>query len=264
MAPSPATPSMTELVDVGGYRLGTHLAHPDLLLDSRPGVVLCHGFPVRGRESPASGLSFPELADRIARDLGWTALAFNFRGCGLSDGDFSVDAWWADIVAAARHVLAQGARRVWLVGFGTGGLLALRAAVEMKEVQGVASAAAPADLRDWARHPRQLLDESRRVGVVKTEGFPARFGDWAAELAIDAADAAQLLAPRPLLVLHGEMDDLVPNFDGRTIADAHGDAELRILPGGGHELRHDPRAVAILMGWLSRMNDDATLAQFTD
>jgi putative redox protein len=40
--------------------------------------------------------------------------------------------------------------------------------------------------------------------------------------------------------------------DSRMLAEAHGDAELRVIPGAGHRLRHDPRAIAILMGWLDR------------
>jgi putative redox protein len=64
--------------------------------------------------------------------------------------------------------------------------------------------------------------------------------------------AANRLAPRPLLVLHGDDDESVPTSDARQLAQAHGSAELRILAGAGHRLRHDPRAVAILMGWLDR------------
>jgi hypothetical protein len=52
--------------------------------------------------------------------------------------------------------------------------------------------------------------------------------------------------------MHGDRDDLTPLENGRAIAEAHGSAELRVLSGAGHELRHDPRAVAILMGWLRR------------
>ena len=33
---------------------------------------------------------------------------------------------------------------------------------------------------------------------------------------------------------------------------AEGVAELRVIPTAGHRLRHDPRAVALLMGWLQR------------
>jgi len=36
------------------------------------------------------------------------------------------------------------------------------------------------------------------------------------------------------------------------LAEAHGSAELRVITGAGHRLRHDPRAVAVLLGWLDR------------
>ena len=55
-----------------------------------------------------------------------------------------------------------------------------------------------------------------------------------------------------MLVVHGTDDESVPQFDARVLADAHGDAELRMIAGAGHALRHDPRAMAILLGWLDR------------
>jgi putative redox protein len=58
--------------------------------------------------------------------------------------------------------------------------------------------------------------------------------------------------PRPLLVVHGSDDEVVPSFDARVLADAHGSAELRLIHGAGHSLRHDPRTVAVLLGWLDR------------
>jgi hypothetical protein len=33
---------------------------------------------------------------------------------------------------------------------------------------------------------------------------------------------------------------------------ADGEVELRILAAAGHRLRHDPRAIAVLLGWLDR------------
>jgi putative redox protein len=63
-----------------------------------------------------------------------------------------------------------------------------------------------------------------------------------------------------LLILHGSDDDMVPVFDARAVADAHGTADLRIIEGGGHQLRHDPRAVAVLLGWLDRQRS-ASAAQ---
>ena len=53
--------------------------------------------------------------------------------------------------------------------------------------------------------------------------------------------------------MHGDDDESVPTTDARLLADAHGAAELSLLAGAGHRLRHDPRAVAILLGWLDRV-----------
>lgn len=243
----------------GPYRLAAHLARPPQASEASvdragpPGLVLCHGFPVRGREALASGKSFPELADRIATEMGWLTLTFNFRGCGRSEGDFSMGGWRDDIAAAVHHLEGLGAAGVWLVGTGSGGALCLVEAARNARVRGVAALAAPADFDDWAKAPRRLLEHARQVGVVRHENFPVLFDRWAAELREHTAVAAAAqVAPRPLLVLHGDADDLVPAWDARVIADAHGSAELRIISGGGHELRHDPRAVAVVLGWLNR------------
>jgi fermentation-respiration switch protein FrsA (DUF1100 family) len=67
-----------------------------------------------------------------------------------------------------------------------------------------------------------------------------------------------------LLVLHGSEDDAVPVFDARVLADAHGDADLRIIEGGPHQLRHDPRALAVLLGWLDRQRDLAAAARLNE
>jgi fermentation-respiration switch protein FrsA (DUF1100 family) len=64
-------------------------------------------------------------------------------------------------------------------------------------------------------------------------------------------------APRPLLLVHGADDDIVPAIDARALADCHGSADLRIIQGAGHRLRHDPRAIAVLLGWLERQADAA-------
>ena len=62
-----------------GTVLAAHWARPPST-GSMPGLVLCHDFPTPPRGSLASGLTFPELADRIASQVGWRVLTFNFRG----------------------------------------------------------------------------------------------------------------------------------------------------------------------------------------
>lgn len=131
--------------------------------------------------------------------------------------------------------------------------MSLCAAANDPDVSGVAAVAAPADFDDWASRPNELMEHARHVGAIKDPGFPKDMKRWKSELSqVRATNAAEDFAPRPLLVLHGSEDVMVPQFDGRALADAHGSADLRVLSHGGHQLRHDPRAVSVLLGWLDR------------
>ena len=60
---------MEERLEVDGIALAVHYARPATTA-AVPALVLCHDFPTPPRGSLASGLTFPELADRIARDVG--------------------------------------------------------------------------------------------------------------------------------------------------------------------------------------------------
>lgn len=225
----------------------------------RPAVVIVHGYPSGPAGTAGAVASMPELADRIADDMDFVAFSPRLRGMADSQGAFSVRGWKDDVHAAVDHVRATArVSGVWLVGFGTGGALAICAGADDPDIRGVAALAAPADFDDWASNPRQLYQHARDVGIVSADVTTAIVDSWAREMRLTkAVDAAQRLRPRPLLVIHGSDDDLVPDFDARIIADAHTAAELRLLDSAGHRLRHDPRAMAILLGWLDRQRDAA-------
>lgn len=240
-----------------GLSLVAHIAKPRGRSSGRPGLVLTHGLPPATAGAADAGKDLPELADRIASTCGWVVLALRLRGAGGSEGDFSLGGWQADIAAGLASLRAlPEVRSTWLAGFGTGGALAITAGAGDPEVAGVAALAAPADFDDWAGHPRRLLQHSRDIGIISTPGFPPQPDLWTRELrTIRPVAVVNHLAPRPLLLVHGADDEAVPHFDARVLADAHGTAELRIIGGAGHQLRHDPRAVAVLLGWLDRHSD---------
>jgi alpha-beta hydrolase superfamily lysophospholipase len=237
----------------GGLRLDGYLAEPPVADAEPPTLVLAHGYPSTAVGAGDTNRSYPELADRIANE-GWRVVTFAFRGCGTSAGDFSLMGWLDDLAAVAETVRGLGdTAGVWLAGFGTGGGLCIAAAAARPEIRGVAALGAPADFKDWASHPRRLLQHAREIGAIKHPDFPPSIDRWTKELTeIRPADAAADVAPRPFLVVHGSDDESVPPFDARVLSDAHGSAELRIVTGAAHDLRHDPRAVAILLGWLDR------------
>lgn len=246
--------SMDGSIVSDGLRLVAHLARP-AGQGRVPGLVLCHGYPSGPRGAAASATSFPELAERLAEEAGWAVLAFNCRGTGNSEGDFSVDGWLADQRAAVAHMDSRDdVMGVWICGSNYGGTLAVCTAAADDRVKGVATLSAPATLREWTRDPMRFRDHCRAVGVFRTPDFPTDAAAWAhALVTVDPLAAAAEVPPRPFLVLHGSDDDVVPVSDARRFAEATGgSAELRVVPDGGHRLRHDPRAVATLIGWLDR------------
>lgn len=244
----------------GSLQLAAYVAEPAGTVGTGwPGVVLCHGFPAGAGRAATAGQTFPQLADRIADELGFVALSFNFRGCGTSDGDFSLAGWLDDVRAAVAHLSSRpGVRGVWVAGTDCGGALAVCAAATDKRIGGAAVLGAPADFAEWSGNPRRFLDHARAMETIKDPSFPASVDAWTGEFReLRPADAARSLAPRPLLVIHGREDDVIPTIDARVLAESHGAAELRFLAGAGHRLRHDPRAVAILLGWLDRQRHRA-------
>jgi putative redox protein len=243
-------------IESDGLRLAGYLASPTTVagVGAPPGLVLCHGFPEGPGGAATSGKTYPAFADRLAAETGWTVLTFNFRGAGRSDGNFSLRGWLADLRAAKRRLLAEDVSGAWIAGSSTGGSLALIEAAEDPAVRGVAALASPATFDVWAAHPRRFLDHARQIGVITDRAFPPDVDAWARELAeLRPLDAIARIPPRPLLIVHGTDDDTVPLQDARTLATAARDeVELRLVHGAGHRLRHDPRAVAFLLGWMER------------
>lgn len=243
------------VIESSGLRLFGYLARPTTpVAGPAPGLVLCHGFPAGPGGAATSGQTYPELADRLAGDTGWLVLTFNFRGTGASEGDFSLAGWLDDLRAATDHLLAEGVSGVWLAGSSTGGALALCQAGEDERVRGVATLSAPADFSDWADDPEEFLAHARDIGVVRRASFPADPAAWARELReIRPVALIGKIPPRPILLVHGADDDTVGIDHARFLADAADDAvELRVLSEAGHRLRHDPRAIALILGWMER------------
>jgi uncharacterized protein len=255
------TAGETLAIRSGDLTLSAYLAHPARSAATgagRHGLVLCHGFPVNGPAQQGDpGLGYQGLADRLAADTGWVVLTVSFRGTGQSEGNFSLGGWLADLRAGIDALLdSPGVDGAWLCGFAAGGALCLCAAGDDPRVRGVAALSAPADFGDRAADARRFVAQARAVGVIRDAKFPADLDAWARELReVRPLQSIAKVPPRPILLVHGANDEAVPLLDARALADAAlGQVELRVLAGAGHRLRHDPRAIAILLGWLDRQH----------
>ena len=121
----------------GAFTLACHLTVPSgTTPGQRPAVILCHGFPIGPIDARRSGGTFPQLIDRIAHDLGYVGMTFNFRGTGTSGGDFSLQGWVDDLRTAIDHVVAETSPSdVVLVGTNTGGSIAICVAADDPRVR---------------------------------------------------------------------------------------------------------------------------------
>ena len=232
-------------------------AHEGLWL---PVLLICQDFP-HGRQD-ASFID-TDFAEQAAQQLGWASFVFSYRGCGKSAGEFSFAGWQRDIASAVDYLWEKHSEEVWLAGFGVGATLGLQAAAANLRVQGVAVAAAYADLEAWTQDPHKLQarltqlkircaegEAEARAAAASAAGEAGAVTDTANQAS--AFEAAQQLSPRPLLVMHGQDDEIALPLDARALADAHGLASLRVLEGAGHNLRYDPRVPALLFSWLDR------------
>lgn len=257
---------MSEVVDLkitrGDRRLVGHLAVPAQTAESsvRAGVVICHGLPqLNPQTSPGSSYEF--VSRRIADVLGIEVAAVNLSGTGGSEGYFSINNWVDDVINTADELReGHGVERCWLIGVATGGSIALCAAARNPGIAGVVTLAARADFDDWAAHPRRFLDYCRRIGVISDRAAPAAVDAWSQQFkANQPYDAARRLGNRPLMLIHGDDDRQVPVADAERLAAAHGAAELRLVSAAKHSLRHDPRVVALILGWLDRQRTEGAL-----
>lgn len=236
---------------------GSHTLRGDLhyAAQDAPLVVLCHGIPLT-RPDP-SDPGYVLLAQQLA-EAGYAALFVNFRGCGESTGDFHLNGWYEDLTSVAGYAKTLGRPGLYIAGFSAGGTLAIRYASEHGGLDGVAAFASPARFSEV--FPREnvmtLIEAARDIGIIKTTDFPPTpdwFYDQVEENA--AIDFVAGVSPVPLLVVHGEEDELVPFAQGRTLFEAAGEPkEFVPLPGGEHRLRHDPRSMDVLLDWLARSN----------
>ena len=221
-----------------------------------PGVVICHGFPTGPRGAAASAGTYPELADRIARESGWHALVVQLPGHGCVRRRLlhqRVARRHPGRCRLPRH--RDDTQGVWLVGVAEGGTLAVLATAADPRVRGCAALAAPLTLREWGRDPAKLLEfaaprghgANARIsafgGIVEPGGLRGRRpGGGPADCApADARVDRHLRRP----------GELRRSASARRRGAARA-AECLLVGGAGHELRHDPRAIASLLGWLDR------------
>ncbi|OAH13310.1 alpha/beta hydrolase family protein [Streptomyces jeddahensis] len=200
-------------------------------------IVIAHGF--------TGDLERPHVR-RVAGILGRHApvVTFSFRGHGASGGHSTVgDREVLDLAAAVRWARELGHTRIATVGFSMGGSVVLRHAALSADTDArtdaVVAVSAPARWYYRGTAPMRRLHwlVTRPVGrAVGRFGLRTRIHhrDWD-PVPLSPVEAVPLIAPKPLLIVHGDRDGYFPLDHPRSLAEAAGGAaELWLEPGMGH------------------------------
>jgi pimeloyl-ACP methyl ester carboxylesterase len=113
--------------------------------------------------------------------------------------------------------------------------------------------AAPAAWVGYATDPRIGVRRiTEEAGMALSEVVHADPGAWMAEFETVTAERSIVKVKVPTLIVHGTADDVVPVDHARRLAERAPRAEVRIIEGGGHQLRREEAAREIVFDWLDR------------
>jgi fermentation-respiration switch protein FrsA (DUF1100 family) len=180
--------------------------------------------------------------------LGLTTLLFDYREHGISDGagrGMSLGYREAQDVSAAVHYLKQtaGLQHVAVIGGSLGGSSAILAAAQDPAIDAVIAEASIASFDAYVRDMTiEWLQQHRAPTLLPL------WGGWWPQLVVDyttwrigveglqaPVDVIGQIAPRPILLVHGTNDTVVPPAHARALyAHAQEPRELLLISGGDH------------------------------
>lgn len=209
------------LVTPAGDRLAAWLLHADR---PRGTILYLHG----NAENISTFLS----AVHWLPARGYSVFMLEYRGYGPSDGEATLANLHEDAAVAIDHLLASGTAErtpLFLFGHSLGGAIALEAAARHPRRSELRAVIADSAFSGYRRIAREKLAAGWLTWPLQ---WPLAFlfpDDWNPERAIAR------LGPVPVLLIHGEVDEVVPYAHAlRLRAAAGGGAELWTVPGGRH------------------------------
>lgn len=240
---------------VDSLNLPGEVYFPETTGKPSPALCLCHGIP-SGQPGSSDDTGYPGLAERFCA-AGFVTLILSFRGAGQAQGNLDMLGWTRDLKAAIDYLASLeevDKSRLCLLGSSAGAAVTAYVAANDPRVSSLVTFACPAEfsfLTDKKR-ARATIDHFRSIGVIRDAGFPQSVNDWLNGFsAVSPLKWMDKISPRPLLLIHGDKDDLVPVEHARKLYQKAGEPKkLVIIPGAGHRLRLEQKAVNTALAWL--------------
>ena len=183
------------------------------------------------------------LLDHLC-DQGYHVLNFAQRGFDDSGGRRELSRWLHDSAAIVDYIeVAQ--LEPWVCGLSTGGSLAIALSAAKPEVRGCMA------LAPFASFPRLFSDKPEHRQTL--EGIFSDLGLGMGTL--DAGAVVGRIAPRPLILIHGDSDEVIPAEHSKALFQSAGEPrELAIVKGADHIFSNIPRDTLcqLVSGWIAK------------
>ena len=217
-------------------------------------LCICHGIPA-GPPDPADK-GYTVLAQQFCH-AGFVTLIFNFRGTGRSEGNLDILGWSRDLRAALDFLYGLGEvdrARICLLGFSGGAAVVVYTAAHDPRASLVITCACPADFRSLRQRetPLQTIERFRQIGAIRDKDFPPSIEEWQKGFeTIAPIQWIDRISPRPLLLVHGDADELILLEHARRLYQkAKEPKELKIIPAARHKMRLETAAMDFVLDWL--------------
>jgi pimeloyl-ACP methyl ester carboxylesterase len=217
-------------------------------------VILCHGMESNKESAKLVAMS-RELAAK-----GILALRFDFSGSGESEGKFEEMTYSGeveDLRAAYEVVMKYRPKKIGVLGSSMGGTVALLFAAEEQNVAALVTIAAPVHPERFSERlsTPEDTEQWRAQGFIEYHGRRLNVSLLHDLEVLDVPKAARKISC-PVLVIHGDKDDIVPVEEGHELfAELAAPKRLCIIEGSGHRLTepaHLQKALAESIDWLTQ------------
>jgi alpha/beta superfamily hydrolase len=240
-------------LEVDGLELAGEL-HVPSGHKAHPALCICHGIPTAPPDPTDKGYAL--LAQRFCH-AGFITLIFNFRGTGKSEGNLDILGWTRDLQAAVDFLCGleeTDKARICLLAFSGGAAVSVYATARDPRVSTVVTCACPADFRSLRQEqtPVQAIQQFRQIGAIRDGDFPPSIEEWERGFeTVAPINWVDRISPRPLLLVHGDADELIPLEHARRLYQkAKEPKELKIIPGARHKMRLDKATMDFVLDWL--------------
>ncbi|MEN6390973.1 MAG: alpha/beta fold hydrolase [Syntrophomonas sp.] len=220
-------------------------------------IIICHGF--RGtRENGGRIYSFAERLNRI----GLAAVAFDFSGSGQSSGAFAdntLSSQARDLKLVIEHSAKRFSRPIILLGRSFGGSTVLAGGSTDPRVAAFIFWSTPVQLeqtfRGMLQNDYDLLLNGRPITAQDDGGTfqigPGLVADFSRH---NFKDYTSRIGERPVLIVQGESDQVVPLINGRLLKSHLPNSTLWLLPEADHRFtQHTTWREVETVKWIERV-----------